>query len=470
LNTYGHLGSVNYDALSSLGIGPQTGGENSTWTWQKPEEGGGGSWTLTQDALSKLSGYYMGPSTIRPEQSGYTTLYDIYNPQGTSLGTQGLYESPPNFLDKITEAGVPLVLAMAGLGSLGYGPAAGAAQTGTAAGAASSITPEMLAAANATADPIAALNAAAGWTGVDSAYLASIAGGAAGAAGGTTAGNSALANLATDIGPIAPITPAELGITDAAISNLPAFNTAAGGAAAGSALANLSTDIGPIAPVTPAELGVSQAAVSSLPEIATGGGIVGAIANTVPAVGNLLKNPTISKLVGQLLGGSGSGGGLLTDLAGLYSATKQQSDIKDLESMFTGMYGQDSPYAQALRQQLDRRDAAAGRRSQYGPREVELQAKLAEQMTRNASTITNLRMLAGGARNNTLNTVLSGIENQGGISNIISTLSDLFKNTDWGSMTPEDVTNWQTILDKNPNLYSIPDVNIPIPEIPGFGG
>jgi hypothetical protein len=40
--------------------------------------------------------------------------------------------------------------------------------------AASSITPEMIAAANATADPIAALNAAAGWTAADTGYLASL--------------------------------------------------------------------------------------------------------------------------------------------------------------------------------------------------------------------------------------------------------------------------------------------------------
>ena len=43
-----------------------------------------------------------------------------------------------------------------------------------------------------------------------------------------------------------------------------------------------------------------------------------------------------------------------------------------------GLYSQNSPYAQQMRQSLQRRDAAGGRRSQYGPREVELQAKLAQ--------------------------------------------------------------------------------------------
>lgn len=44
----------------------------------------------------------------------------------------------------------------------------------TEAAVTSGITPELIAAANATADPIAALNAAAGWTTADTAYLATI--------------------------------------------------------------------------------------------------------------------------------------------------------------------------------------------------------------------------------------------------------------------------------------------------------
>jgi hypothetical protein len=54
------------------------------------------------------------------------------------------------------------------------------------------------------------------------------------------------------------------------------------------------------------------------------------------------------------------------------------------------MYGPNSPYAQQMRQTLDRRDAAAGRRSQYGPREVELQANLANMNSRNAPVLANL--------------------------------------------------------------------------------
>lgn len=61
----------------------------------------------------------------------------------------------------------------------------------------------------------------------------------------------------------------------------------------------------------------------------------------------------------------------------------QQSQIKTLSDMYT----QDSPYANQMRQELERKDAASGRRSQYGQREVELQAKLAQMNSANANNI-----------------------------------------------------------------------------------
>jgi hypothetical protein len=75
----------------------------------------------------------------------------------------------------------------------------------------------------------------------------------------------------------------------------------------------------------------------------------------------------------------------LGTLYGNMSANKELSGVgrqlnqaQTQNNGLTNLYGPNSPYAQQLRQQLERRDAAAGRRSQYGPREVELQAKLAQ--------------------------------------------------------------------------------------------
>lgn len=49
----------------------------------------------------------------------------------------------------------------------------------------------------------------------------------------------------------------------------------------------------------------------------------------------------------------------------------------NVDSQLNDMFGPNSAYATQLRQELARKDAASGRRSQYGAREVELQARLA---------------------------------------------------------------------------------------------
>lgn len=81
-------------------------------------------------------------------------------------------------------------------------------------------------------------------------------------------------------------------------------------------------------------------------------------------------------------------GDIATGLAGLYSANQssnamgdymsqmkqQQSSMPSLDSL----YGPNSPYALQMREKLSRMDAKAGRNSQYGPREAQLQALLAD--------------------------------------------------------------------------------------------
>lgn len=103
-------------------------------------------------------------------------------------------------------------------------------------------------------------------------------------------------------------------------------------------------------------------------------------------------------------------------LMGLYSYNKANQAYKNQIGGLQGMYGQGSPYAQALRQQLDRRDAAAGRRSQYGPREVELQANLAQQAGRLAPTLQQLYAGQSGNRDKLMNTAFQLLK-QGGAFN-----------------------------------------------------
>ncbi|MFZ2190088.1 MAG: hypothetical protein WAV48_04870 [Candidatus Magasanikiibacteriota bacterium] len=106
---------------------------------------------------------------------------------------------------------------------------------------------------------------------------------------------------------------------------------------------------------------------------------------------------------------TGSGGGFnLGDaamgLAGLYQGHQSQKNARELQAQqgqtdqalqtqmanLANMYSQNSPYAQALRQTLARKDAAAGRNSQYGAREVDLQARLAAQQAQASQSLSGL--------------------------------------------------------------------------------
>jgi hypothetical protein len=108
-------------------------------------------------------------------------------------------------------------------------------------------------------------------------------------------------------------------------------------------------------------------------------------------------------------------GDMAGSLAGLYSAWQQKKRLSDLRGGLSSMFGPNSPYAQQMQQQLDRRDAAAGRRSQYGPRQVELQARLAELNSRNAPQIQSLIGGETAARNAMLNNTLRLGQQSGGL-------------------------------------------------------
>jgi hypothetical protein len=95
----------------------------------------------------------------------------------------------------------------------------------------------------------------------------------------------------------------------------------------------------------------------------------------------------------SLLGGGGSGGGFggftMKDLIGLgtslYGSHKQSEAAEDWRNWMQGgvdkidgMYKPGSPEYNALWDEMSRKDAAAGRNSQYGPRSVDLAARLTD--------------------------------------------------------------------------------------------
>lgn len=149
---------------------------------------------------------------------------------------------------------------------------------------------------------------------------------------------------------------------------------------------------------------------------AFGGSIVNGIVGAIPGVGlvntisGFLGGPTAGSMVTNNRGdgpappatSTGRGGAnsmtsnfgvgnIIGGLAGLYNYNNSQRNLGNQINSLQGLYGQDSPYAQTLRQQLSRRDAAAGRRSQYGPREVELQARLAQMASGQSGMLNQLQ-------------------------------------------------------------------------------
>lgn len=139
----------------------------------------------------------------------------------------------------------------------------------------------------------------------------------------------------------------------------------------------------------------------------------------------IAQNPKYASLFGQqqkMNPLQAAGGALGT----LFAYNRANKDLNQAQKALAPM-GQNSAYMKALRQQVERKDAAAGRRSQYGPREVELQAKLAEMNGRNAPY---LAQLAGAKSNNRVGMIgqLLGYADRSGLDDYaLKGLQDLFK-------------------------------------------
>lgn len=142
-----------------------------------------------------------------------------------------------------------------------------------------------------------------------------------------------------------------------------------------------------------------------------------------------------------------------------YGAAKDaNAAIQGQISQLSNMFGPNSPYAQQLRQQLERKDAAAGRRSQYGPREVQLQAMLADKAAQTAGTIGNLAqqsqtqsMALKNARDQQRAQQLAMLFKMGQGSGAFRGLQDMFN--DASGATP---------FANSVNYGNIPDMNIPM--------
>ena len=159
-------------------------------------------------------------------------------------------------------------------------------------------------------------------------------------------------------------------------------------------------------------LGPALAGINSLSQPSSPDGIANAMSYSGPGA-----NGASTSQSGQSMNN------ILQGLAGLYMGNKYIKNLNNTATTLGGMYSQDSPYAQTMRQQLERRDSAAGRRSQYGPREVELQAALAGQYSRNAPYLNQLQGQTTQAR---LQQLMMLQKLLGGQNGLVNTLGGLF--------------------------------------------
>lgn len=128
------------------------------------------------------------------------------------------------------------------------------------------------------------------------------------------------------------------------------------------------------------------------PALAGVGGMVGGeMAANAAANAEQQYGPAVNGPKGSLGSSSstdfGAIGAGLGQIWNRYGAAKE---YKNQGQQLQDLYGPNSAYSQQLQQSLLRQDAARGRRSQFGTRNVELQARLADLASRNAPQLQNL--------------------------------------------------------------------------------
>jgi len=239
-----------------------------------------------------------------------------------------------------------------------------------------------------------------GWNGQDLATMAGMAYGAS-TLGGAASGGSAGAGAA------APATNAALAESAVGTAGYGASSAGAGGGA-----------------------GLGYTAPSWLSN-AGKGAVRGGISSAAKG-GNVWQGALQGAVGGGMGGGAGGGtdwGSVVAGGLGIYNGIQANKTNQEQIDSLSGLFGQNSPYAQALEKQLVAKDAASGRRSQYGPRAVELQARLAENASRLAPTLSGL--YGQRTQNNVgMSRDLYALLDRSGMLKKIPGLMDYFKSSD----------------------------------------
>jgi hypothetical protein len=226
------------------------------------------------------------------------------------------------------------------------------------------------------------------------------------------------------------------------------LGSAAAGAGAGAAAGGGGTATGTAAGGGSMSQLVNGAKAVGAAGSALGGGSSGGTSGN----GSSSSNP-LGSFVGSLLGGSNNNllNSLLTAYTSKQSGDRAQKAYDDQIAQINGLYAPDSAYAKQMQQTMDRKDAAAGRNSQYGTRAVELAANLTKSKadSLNSANMTNLISQSLAGQNQfpaALNALMNGSNGAGGslgsslgngissgASSLGSWLNSLFSNTSGSS-------------------------------------
>lgn len=107
-------------------------------------------------------------------------------------------------------------------------------------------------------------------------------------------------------------------------------------------------------------------------------GVSSALSGAASQVGKTVGGSLVKDIIGKVLGGSSGGISNLGNLASLFTNHQQYNKMGDLIDQIKSIYKPDGDYAKYMGDQLARKDAAAGRNSQYGPRLAQLMGMLGD--------------------------------------------------------------------------------------------
>lgn len=182
-----------------------------------------------------------------------------------------------------------------------------------------------------------------------------------------------------------------LGAMDSGVSSLPPLSSVGGVSVPDSSLPPL------VMPTTNPDPSIPNSALTP-PEGNSLGGLTG---SNIPGLGS---TPTLS----QIIGGLGTIGGGIAD----YHMNNADKDYyQGILDKLNGMYNPGTPEANLMQSQMDAKDAAAGRNSQYGVRAMNLAGTLNQQRS-NIMTSPGYVTLAQDARghyDNSLNGLFSAV-------------------------------------------------------------